>query len=145
MRGRRLRWVLMLAGLAVLVAAVALMVFFFQPSLHTPQITPENIARIERGMTMADVERILGAPPGDYTTMDKSGPWRIDDRGISTVNGQQSRPETWDGDGLSVTVLFDPLTFRVTGRTVIHSQCVDNGPFEKELRRARRQWRRWFP
>lgn len=32
------------------------------------RITEENIRKIQAGMSVADVEAILGAPPGDYST-----------------------------------------------------------------------------
>jgi hypothetical protein len=53
-----------LAGLAVVVAAGAWLLWPRQD-----RITPENLDRIELGMTRAEVEAILGGPPGDYRTV----------------------------------------------------------------------------
>src|SRR5687768_3067975 len=38
--------------------------------LTTPRVlfTPEQVEQITAGMTLEEVEAILGAPPGDYTT-----------------------------------------------------------------------------
>jgi hypothetical protein len=33
-----------------------------------PQINWKNFERIKKGMTQDEVENILGAPPGDYST-----------------------------------------------------------------------------
>ena len=58
----RRRKLIALAGLAVLVAAGA---FVLWP--RPDRITRANYDRIRMGMSRAEVEAILG-PPGDYTT-----------------------------------------------------------------------------
>jgi hypothetical protein len=74
------RWKL-LAVLAVLPVPVAFGVSVLWP--RPERITPENFDRIRKGMTLAEVEAILG-PPGDYRTAktesDDSAPiehWRV--------------------------------------------------------------------
>ena len=60
MRRRKL-----LVALAVgVVVAAAAVVLWPRPD----RITQENCDRIEKGMSQAEVEAILGGPPGDYTT-----------------------------------------------------------------------------
>jgi SmpA / OmlA family len=61
MRERRLRWLLALAGLAVMFAAVAV-ALWPRPN----RITRENYARIKLGMSRSQVRAILGSPY-DYT------------------------------------------------------------------------------
>ena len=60
---RRRKLLVVLAGLAVLVAAGAVVLWPEPPS----RITRENFDRVREGMTQAEVEAILG-PPGDYRT-----------------------------------------------------------------------------
>jgi hypothetical protein len=49
-----------------LVAAAAALSLFLRPSA-TPTITEEQVARIHVGMSLAEVEGLLGCPPGNYT------------------------------------------------------------------------------
>ena len=68
------------------------------------RITRESVRRIRIGMTESQVEALLGAPPGDYTT---AGP-RLR---IAVWNPQGLLQETWESDELVVVVLFlDDLT-----------------------------------
>jgi hypothetical protein len=52
-------------ALAMLLLAVTL--FIWGPSGHADRITRENFDRIQKGVTRAEVEEILG-PPEDYST-----------------------------------------------------------------------------
>src|SRR6516164_10518508 len=100
---RRRTLLVVLAGLAGLVAAVVV-VLWPRPSLR---ITLENCKRIREGMSRAEVEAILG-PPGDYRT----GPgetghgstenmfWTLDSPdvargGMHWSNVSQSDPGLW--------------------------------------------------
>ena len=58
------RRVLLLGSVAV-VAAMPVAVWLLSPRTA---ITPENAAKIQPGMTLAEVEAILGGPPRDETT-----------------------------------------------------------------------------
>jgi hypothetical protein len=57
----------LLAGLAVLLVLVGILVPLVMP--RPSRVTRANYERIEMGMTQAQVEEILGGPPGDYSTV----------------------------------------------------------------------------
>jgi len=59
---RKLLWVGITAGLVLAVY------FVMRPSVPKHNINPASLEKIENGMTLADVEAILGVPSGDYTT-----------------------------------------------------------------------------
>jgi hypothetical protein len=50
--------------LGVLVVVPLLGVYFARPSGPRPGITPDNVRAIEPGMSAAEVERLMGVPPG---------------------------------------------------------------------------------
>ena len=72
-----------------------------------PGITEENFDRIKEGISRAEVESILGGPPGDYTT----GPTITADSVGGPLLRQASGPEIlsaqWTSDTAIVWVLFD--------------------------------------
>lgn len=68
----------------------------------------QNFDRIQEGMTRAEVETLLGCPPGDHTT----GPVEFDsdDMGILIIalDMRQGRwLKEWDGDQGNIMVSFD--------------------------------------
>jgi hypothetical protein len=73
----------MLLVLAALISIVAP-----RPS----RVTRSAFERIEKGMTRVEVEKILGGPPGDYTTQPYS---RIYIQGILPT-------DEWIGDGIQI-------------------------------------------
>jgi hypothetical protein len=143
MRGRKLRWLLALAGLAVLLAVGALL-----PRSRPPpvRVTYEHTFGFRYGMTLAEVESILGGPPDDYRTRPNqfdSGPvpQRVP---VRDPLGTGDSACIWATDEVNLTVVFDS-----TGRVrdwaytpVIEAPRSTSGDL---LWRAKRQWRRWFP
>jgi hypothetical protein len=134
MRKRTL--LVVLAGVVVVVLLGCTGHFLLSPS---GQATHDNFARLESGMSLAEVESILG-PSGDQTT----GPafkvlrGRLDEwppPGTTVVE--------WESDDSWITVAFD-----VSGREVaaVYSRMARNqqGPLDNLLWRAKRQWHRWF-
>jgi outer membrane protein assembly factor BamE (lipoprotein component of BamABCDE complex) len=61
-------------------------------------ITRENAAKIREGMTLAEVEAILGGPPRDETT----GPIRFDE--VTPVRDESRK---WWSDRVCIQVIFD--------------------------------------
>jgi hypothetical protein len=142
MRSRKLRWVLVLAGLFVALAAG--MVALWPRSF---QITEENCDQIREGLSRAEVEAILGAPPDDY----RSAPSWLDDltepnfqRLQSDFRSQGFAFERWHTDDVYLSIVFDP-----EGRVVDETHCrpayEPKGLFDTVRWRAKRQWHRLFP
>ncbi len=133
MRKRKLQRVVA-GGLATLLAAGA---FVLWPWPN--RITRENCVRIHAGMTLAEVEAILG-PPGDYTT----GP--TDPVGMTA--------EDWPSGGEAKLWMSNEgwilLAFDQKGNVATHGYFAPSVPqklsrLDNLLWRAKRQWRRWFP
>jgi hypothetical protein len=158
---------LVLVGLAVVVVVV------LWP--RTQWISQENFDRITEGMSRAEVEAILGGPPGDYRTVrtvtelcPRSS--EIDaeaskaDRNRTLAEGEVEAD--WYGNQGIVRVWF---TSGVTawGRTAVPARgqpaisaseppdlpfksfdrtiAFKQDPLDNLLWRAKRQWHRWFP
>jgi hypothetical protein len=131
---RRRTLLVVLAGLAVVVAAGVVMLWPRAPS----RITRENHSVIQHGMSRREVESILG-PPGDYTT----GP-----TSTNFVYPRLTPDHTpwveWKADRASVKVCFsDSGTVRYTAYASLCRQ--DQGVLANSLWRVKRQWHRWFP
>ena len=135
---RRRKLLVVLAGLAVVVAAGVVMLW---PS--PPKVTPENIDRATAAETKAEVEAILG-PPDDYRT----GP--TDSMGNSfVVTGSSSAPlplssSFWVTDSGCFGFVFDASGRKVGSNYTAHVR-VQQSPLENLLWRAKRQCHRWFP
>jgi hypothetical protein len=108
---------LLLVGLAaVAVVGVAIAFVLLVPHPHAG-ITLENNERIRPGMTLEEVEAILGGPPGDYT----DGRFKplltpaVVEESVQTYIGPSpsatARPpgrwECWVGEGITVWVRTD--------------------------------------
>jgi hypothetical protein len=142
MRRRRLRWVLVLAGLV----AAGMVMSRCQPS----RLTIENCDRIREGMTRAEVEAIVGVPPGDYRTRPPDDE-KIDSSSMASFQKMQSTArwfgetlEMWRNDQVRLAVVFDSedkVNHEMHGKPA----TSDAGPLECFLWRANRQWHRWFP
>ena len=61
-RKRRLLWFGLATGIVLVVYLV------MRPGVPKHNINLASLEKIENGMTLADVEAILGVPSGDYTT-----------------------------------------------------------------------------
>jgi hypothetical protein len=142
MRGRRLRRVLALAGLAVLLAAGA---FVLWP--RPPKATLAAFDRVQRSMTEAEVYALLG-PPGDHRT----GPTEDPFSGAplaSFFKPPRDQPEEpsserlWQTDEADFRVWVGPNGVSTKSRTF--TSKVYPGTLPNFLWRLERQWHRWFP
>jgi hypothetical protein len=148
---RRRTLFVVVAGLAVVSAAVVIVLWPSQPH----RITKENCDRIHAGMTRAEVESILG-PPGEYTT----GPIDyvlsllagdkpiVDGQQVFLTWGETADPsrfdDCWSSDDQVLVLQFDfdgTVRLKFSGPTA----RVVQSPFNDLLWRAKRQWHRWFP
>jgi hypothetical protein len=97
---------------------------------HCP-VTGAACDRIEKGMTLAQVEQILGGPPGDYRTQPTAYPPGI----ALDLREPSGRIENWDGDEGIVVVVFSPGPERVMFVNFIRARASNPGPV------ARATWR----
>jgi hypothetical protein len=145
MRGRKL--LVVLAGLML----VGVAVFCLTPG--RVDITHRNSEQIRRGMSRAEIQTIIGGPPGDYST----GPTTPVPRGLLQYPAADEEPffvtralrateltERWQDDGSRLTVSFDQSGHALEAR---HESLgrLELRPLDNLLWRAKRQWRRWFP
>src|SRR6516162_7839304 len=136
--GRR-KLLLALAGLAVVAAAGVVVLW---PSAD--RIKRENCDRIRHGMSLAEVEAVLG-PPGDYRT----GPTRYRPHFMAPprlADRMASEPDVdiqkWEGDSGDIQVVFSDGE---TSAEFYASEPLDQSALANLLWRAKRQWHRWFP
>jgi hypothetical protein len=147
---RRRTLLVVLSGLAVVVAA-GVVVLWPGPD----QITLENYHEIRMGMSLAEVEAILG-PVGDYRTApatfpepssDPELPARYQDREqqfrITSEDGPDGQERIWVSDDGEIWVLIRDGGVR--SKNFIHKQKSQQSALENLLWRVKRQWRRWFP
>ena len=138
---RRRKLLVALAGLAVVVAAGAVVLW-----PRTDRITRENCRCIRVGMSRHEVEAILGVPPGDYRTGATDSDFasrhiRDMESSYKTIGMTVQR---WQNDAVICLVVFDQ-----EGRVFIEIHNSDHrqnmSAFDTVRWRAKRQWHRWFP
>jgi hypothetical protein len=98
---RRRRLLLCVGVVACLGLAVGGFVWL---TLPPPGVTRENYERIREGMSQADVEAVLGVPPGAYG---RGGIAEIASSNSILVFDPSWRTECWAGDTISIQVSFD--------------------------------------
>jgi hypothetical protein len=125
----------LLVALAALAVVGAAGVVVLWP--RADRITEANLERIKEGMSRAEVDAILGGPPGDYRT----GPTEPGRRTVFTLGPP---PERWLADAGVAYVSFDDAG-RVQDLHFSPNEPADIGPFDKLIWRLQRQWHRWFP
>jgi hypothetical protein len=89
--------------LGVLVGVPLLGLFFSWPASRAPGITPNNVQAITAGMSAAEVETLLGSPPGLYDPHVT----------VEAVPPTAAPGKHWIGSRAAVYVCFDP-----TGRVI---------------------------
>jgi hypothetical protein len=117
---------LVLAGLTVL--AVEAIVLWPRED----RITRENCDHIRKGMSLDEVEAILG-PPGDYRTGPTNGgsPFFVKER------------YRWSGDTAEIEMRLDSSK-RADQVSCWPANRVAQDPIANAIWRLTRQWRRWF-
>jgi len=157
---RRRTLLVVLAGLAVVVAAGVVVVW---PLRQPAQLSEENCRRIRRGMTRSDVESILGPP-----RLCATGPTENDfgqncfqhvfepesyvrDRMYLPAYASPPPPADpvaeccyWDSDSAGVRVDY-VRSGKVASVEYTPLQPRDKSVHAALLRPFKRQWQRWFP
>jgi hypothetical protein len=128
---RRRKW---LAALGVLL--VGTVAFAPWPQLPADRVTRENYDRIEKGMSRAEVEALIG-PPGDYRT----GPSGIVSMTIY-CGPSKGKLEAWAGDHGGICVYFGPDG--VADKQFDNMQKKEQSPIADLRWRLERRWERWF-
>jgi hypothetical protein len=109
-------------------------------SKQASRITHENYYLIRDGMSMAEVQAILGPPVDDST-----GPVRFVSGEYTSASSQPAASSTlWKVDDLVVCIEFHAAG-GVGNRYFRDSVRRPQNPLDNLLWRAKRQWRRWFP
>jgi hypothetical protein len=138
------------------VALVGLMLVGVGVFCLTPgrvDLTYRNTEQIRRGMSRAEIQTIIGGPPGDYST----GPTTPVPGGLLQYPAADEKPffvtralratdlmERWQDDGARLTVSFDQSGHALQARYESLGGRVLK-PLDKLLWRLQRQWHRWFP
>jgi hypothetical protein len=131
---RRYRW---LVGAGILFIVSTLVVSTFNSSVlrparftlrPTPCFTEEQWNQIKVGMTLEEVEKILGCQPGDYRPPRPVDPNRfkeMDNRLMDELRWGLSsslmiNPRQWDSPKGGIQISLDPTTGRVRAKAWAH-------------------------
>ena len=98
----------------VLVIALGAVAFLFWPASRDSRVTRVNFERIQDGMTEAEVNTLLGGPPGEYRSEPGFflvGPGHIP----RSERSRGGKLEVWYCTGLHIEVLYDKDA-RVVGK-----------------------------
>jgi hypothetical protein len=135
---KRKRLGVLIAGTVALVCVAAFMLW-----PRPMRVTAENYNRIKAGMTRAEVETILGGPPGDYATEATAFADRAYEYQIDLPRGEVVRASDWRADTIIIRVAWDG---DVVKGTVCEPNKSSGASWLENLHwRVKRQWRRWFP
>ena len=96
---RRLVWISVLFLSSVLLVALCIWLWF-------PRLRYENYSRIQKGMTQAQVENLLGGPPGNYG-FNQIEPNLAPFARSSYFPVLPSKSKTWFNDQIQLIIYFD--------------------------------------
>jgi hypothetical protein len=129
----RKRWWLIPLAVVLVVVGFLLPVLFPSPS----KVTGANCERIKEGMTRAEVDGILGGPPGDHRTRP---PASHPGRGIVMPDGVSL--DIWTGDDGEIWVFYESK--RVRKADFHEDKSPEAGAIDLGLYRLGRLTDRWF-
>jgi hypothetical protein len=113
-----------------------------------PRPTVEKCLSLQKGMTRAEVEAVLG-PPGDYRTGPRDrylGQQHWVTFGEHWTDDGTTVISQWECDAARIWVAYKPMPDGTIAVGFIdEAKRLDQGPLDSLLWRAKRQWRRWFP
>jgi hypothetical protein len=99
-----------------------------------PGITRENYERLRAAMTLAEVEAVLGGPPGNYSRLPdrEAGLWALDPDDPEVSRQYFRGREVWVGQELAVAVWFNDHQ-RVVRKAAF--EMPPENPLDRLLRR----------
>jgi hypothetical protein len=83
------------------IVAIILVYVFWPRKLGAPPLTVGNFNIIRPGMTKAEVNKLIGSPPGDYRTANKGAAPRFDAPAAGTEH------EIWETNFGGYCVIYD--------------------------------------
>ena len=125
----RKRALFVIAGLTLAMISGFVGLLFLLPD---PPVSTARFAKVQKGMTQAEVEELLGGPPGDYQTGRGSGMFVID-----FLSPGDSVSKEWTGDDGVALVAFDR-----SGR-VVTCQFFESARRDWSLLAKLRHWLRF--
>jgi hypothetical protein len=109
---RKRRWMIVSLSAACVVLGLAVWLLS-RPAPPSSRITPAAAERIERGMTAAQAESVIGLPPGDYRT-DPGSPGHF----AEYLPKPGVRVLEWEADSCTIQVRVDQDSGRVLSKLV---------------------------
>jgi hypothetical protein len=104
MSRKRVRW-LVAVLLLFAIALTALWWFYLRPPYG---ITKRSFARIQKGMTIAEVEEIIGSPPNIISSLVSWAPPRLDRTTLRSWHGPEHQISlVVDGNGIVLGKVWD--------------------------------------
>lgn len=105
MRRRKLQWDVL--GVAALALLVAVLLYRYSGARG---FTRQDFLSIHEGMTLPEIERVLGCPPGNYTTGRTVDDWAALPSGredFGTLRWHFSKVALWQSDTGRISIAFD--------------------------------------
>ncbi len=143
---RKQRW--LLGGLVVALLGTA--AIFLLPASPGPAWTRQDLDRLHPGMTVADVESILGCAPGDYRSQpseDTATDGDLCDRSfgfpVEIADKSFNGLRTWRSDTADFALVFDP-SGKLRAAVFYPVRPCNKGVIGNFLWRVRRLWRECF-
>jgi hypothetical protein len=135
-----------LLAVAVLTGVVLGAVWVLWPE---PAIGPASYERIQLAMTQAEVEAVIGLPPGNYYRYPGGIPWNWkrgpfgftrEEKGLSLRHRSEQIPfEHWWGNEYAIQVAFDPDGHAI-GCALLDVEPVGSSPSLLYSIRTRLRW-----
>jgi len=141
------RQIILMMGFAVIVAGIVGFLYPWPAAFLEHRINDESFKLIKKGMTQEEVEAILRAPPGDYSTQHRTYIRKIS-LAAGLTGGADSwvkklplgyQKKRWAYEEWCIEVLFDPVGKIETYRRLTPSDIPEESLIAKNIRRLFRQ------
>jgi hypothetical protein len=129
------RWLILLVLLATAPSAI----LWLRAARHQPRITREAYKQIQLGMSLAEVEAILGGPPGDYSSRKWSGEGAIHELWLGFMPcSPDNLSKDWFDEDFDIRVFFSDEGLAIDKCCALAGVCKETlrGRLYRKLRRA---------